>query len=93
MTYNCDLIRDLMPLCMDDTASQTSRKAVMEHAAECADCHRIFEEMKKNIPQEACPEDFRQEIQLIRRAKYARRWRRIAAWCCRSWWLCSARLN
>ena len=48
MKYNCDLIRDLMPLCMDDTASQTSRKAVMEHAAECADCHRIFEEMKKS---------------------------------------------
>ena len=80
MKYDCDVIRDLMPMCVDDTASQTSRKAVTDHAAECSDCNRIFEEMKKSIPQEACPEDFWQEIQLIRRARHARRWRRIAAW-------------
>lgn len=80
MKHECDIIRDLMPMCMDDTASQASRKAVTEHAAECAECHRIFEEMKNTIPEETCPEDFRQEIQLIRRARYKRGWRRCVAW-------------
>lgn len=79
MKYDCDMIRDLMPLCMDDTASQASRRAVLEHTAECGACQRIFEEMKQALPEEERPDDLRPEVRLIRRARHFRRWRRVAA--------------
>lgn len=79
MKHDCDMIRDLMPLCMDDTASQASRRAVLEHTAECGACQRIFEEMKQALPEEERPDDLRPEVRLIRRARHFRRWRRVAA--------------
>ncbi|MCD2492585.1 zf-HC2 domain-containing protein [Lacrimispora sp. NSJ-141] len=45
MKYKCDIIRDLMPLCADDSASEDSKKAVSEHMAECGDCERYYEEL------------------------------------------------
>ncbi len=42
MKYNCDLISDLLPLYKDDICSETSRKIVEEHLAECPDCKKIL---------------------------------------------------
>ena len=46
MKYSCDMIRDLLPLYLDDVASPTSRQLVEEHLSECADCRRILNRLK-----------------------------------------------
>ena len=42
MKYNCDLISDLLPLYKDDICSETTKKIVEEHIAECPDCKKIL---------------------------------------------------
>ena len=42
MKYNCDLISDLLPLYKDDICSESSKKIVEEHIAECPDCRKIL---------------------------------------------------
>ena len=49
MKYDHDIIRDLMPLCIDGIASEKSREAVEKHITECSDCKKEWEQMKKNI--------------------------------------------
>ena len=34
----CNVVRDLMPLCIDDAASEESRKLVVDHVWECEKC-------------------------------------------------------
>ena len=46
MKYECDVIRDLIPLYIDDVASTASRRMVEEHLAECADCRALLGRMK-----------------------------------------------
>lgn len=43
---NCNIVKDLIPLCIDDCCSEESRNAVMEHIDGCAECKKAFEEMK-----------------------------------------------
>ena len=41
MKYDCDIIRDLLPLYADKACSEKSRMAVEEHLAECPDCRGV----------------------------------------------------
>lgn len=52
MNYNCDLIKDLLPLYYDKAASDFSSKAIEEHLKECDECRRFYQAMEKsaNIP-------------------------------------------
>lgn len=46
MKYPCEIIKDLLPLFVDDVLSPESRQAVSEHLAECDSCqayHRAIE--------------------------------------------------
>lgn len=45
MKYNCEVIRDLLPLCCEDIASKESKRIVEEHCKECRECKKIQEEM------------------------------------------------
>ena len=56
MKYEHDVIRDLMPLCIDGIASEKSREAVSEHIAECSDCAKEWEMMQKKIDIDKEPE-------------------------------------
>ena len=47
MRYDCDLIRDLLPLYHDKAASEFSSKLVEEHLGECEKCRRLSQEMQK----------------------------------------------
>lgn len=47
MKYNCNMMKDLMPLCMDGAASEASEKAVTEHLADCLDCQNYYEQISK----------------------------------------------
>lgn len=47
MTYPCGIIKDLLPLFIDDVCNEESRKAVQSHLSECAACRVHYEAMKE----------------------------------------------
>ena len=48
MKYSCEMIRDLLPLYLDDVASPSSRQVVEEHLQECPDCQRMLGRLKND---------------------------------------------
>ena len=43
---DCDLVQDLLPLYLDDACSESSKKVVKEHLAECAACREVVQKLK-----------------------------------------------
>ncbi|MBR5684017.1 MAG: zf-HC2 domain-containing protein [Ruminococcus sp.] len=84
MKYDHEIIRDLMPLCIDGIASEKSRKAVEEHLAECAECKSEWEQMKGNI--QPCeniplPEDTAKYTATAKRVRKHHRWMLLKVTC------------
>ena len=50
---NCEIIKDLIPLYIDDCCSEESAALVKEHLESCAECKELYEDMK--IPTEVVP--------------------------------------
>ncbi|MBO4879687.1 MAG: zf-HC2 domain-containing protein [Clostridia bacterium] len=48
---NCEIIKDIMPLVIDDCCSEESKKLVREHIAGCEECRKIYEEMASAVPE------------------------------------------
>ncbi len=46
MGKQCELIRDLLPLYVDDACSETSAELVKEHLQDCAACRELYEKMR-----------------------------------------------
>lgn len=46
MNYPCGIIKDLLPLYIDDVCNNESRQAVESHLAECEDCRKYHDIMK-----------------------------------------------
>ena len=46
---SCSIINDLIPLYMDNAASEESRALVESHISECSDCRNIMESMNTVI--------------------------------------------
>lgn len=46
---SCNVIKDLLPLYIDDVCSEDSRQMVEKHLRECRDCRREAELMKKDV--------------------------------------------
>lgn len=46
MKYDCDLIKDLLPLYSDKEASEFSMKVVSEHLHECEECLQYYQNVK-----------------------------------------------
>ncbi len=46
MTYPCGIIRDLLPLYIDEVCNEESRQAVKNHISECEKCRSYYETMK-----------------------------------------------
>lgn len=56
--FDCDVVRDLMPLVIDEAASGTSRGIVETHLKECPACRGAMEEMRAELAErKATPED------------------------------------
>lgn len=51
MKIDCEVIMDLLPLYVENIASQKSREIVEEHIAECKNCREIMNSMEKNEPE------------------------------------------
>lgn len=46
---SCNVIGDLLPLYVDGAVSEDTKKLVEEHLAECADCKKAAEDMRKEL--------------------------------------------
>lgn len=46
MNSQCEVIRDLLPLYVDDACSDASSQMVRRHLSECAECAETFQKMK-----------------------------------------------
>lgn len=47
MNYPCGIIKDLLPLYIDDVCAPESKEAIEAHLSDCADCKRFYEAMKE----------------------------------------------
>ena len=47
MKTDCEIIRDLLPLYVDDICSEKSRELVYEHLRECAECGSLLDRLKR----------------------------------------------
>ena len=45
----CNVVRDLMPLCIDSAASEDSRKLVVDHVWKCEKCAQVYQEMQGHL--------------------------------------------
>ena len=45
MMYPCGIIKDLLPLYIDDVCNEESRQAVQTHLSECETCRKCYEAM------------------------------------------------
>lgn len=52
MKTDCDIIRDLLPLYSDKVCSESSRRLVEEHCAECEECAEQLTAMSAELPRE-----------------------------------------
>jgi hypothetical protein len=73
----CNIARDLMPLCIDQIASEESCTLVEAHVAVCSDCSQVYADMHAKTPEKMdVPEDvsFAAAMRQLRRTVG---WRRI----------------
>ena len=52
MSKQCDIVRDLLPLYVDEACSEASAETVRKHIASCPECHAIFEQMCSEMNEE-----------------------------------------
>ncbi len=56
MNNQCELIRDLLPLYVDNACSDTSSQMIRQHLSECGECARVYQMMK--------PDKYEADLQL-----------------------------
>ena len=57
MTDNCNIVRDLMPLVIDEAASEDSAKCVHQHLETCESCRSCFDSMQAAIAEDKAREE------------------------------------
>lgn len=57
MTENCNIIRDLIPLVIDDAASEDSKQYVETHLASCESCRSCYDSMLSAIAEDKAREE------------------------------------
>lgn len=78
MKTDCNVARDLMPLCIDDAASEESVKYLNDHLSQCEECKTLFEDMKAAMPKREAGETAQEQEQfgqLAHMMKQMHRWR------------------
>ena len=73
MKNNCNVAKDLMPLCIDGVASEESQQYVEAHVAECTDCALTYGAMKVELPRISAEKE---RAEMERAAKEMKRKRR-----------------
>lgn len=69
-TIKCEVVKDLLPLYVDNVLSKESRELVEEHFAICAECKDYYEKLKDvgDEPINKATDDGKKVIQNIRRS-------------------------
>lgn len=52
----CDTVKDLLPVYIEQMASEASARSIEEHMRECAQCRDVFERMKAPVEADKAPE-------------------------------------
>lgn len=73
MKYECDLIKDILPLYADDVCSEASRRAVEEHLSECEHCRDVFDRLRMPDDMEISAGMSQDEISQIKALKRVRK--------------------
>ena len=47
----CDVIKDLLPLYVDDVCSEKTKDLIKAHLAECEDCLKYYESLQEGLPE------------------------------------------
>lgn len=76
----CEVVRDLIPLVIDDVASPDSKALVNEHLETCEACRAYRDGMAAQLEKPAPVEDDTSFIRFCRRLQRNFRWRRLALW-------------
>ena len=75
MSKECEIIRDLLPLYVDDACSAASREIIEEHLKECGDCAAYLDEIRASEAED----DLKAEREMVIRGQARRLKRRSAA--------------
>lgn len=46
---SCNLVKDLLPLVVDEVVSEETKKTVQEHLSVCEDCRKEYEQLKQKL--------------------------------------------
>ena len=76
MKNNCNVAKDLMPLCIDGVASEESQQYVDDHIAECTDCAVTYGAMKVELPRISAEKE-RAEMEKAAKALKKKRRKRV----------------
>lgn len=74
----CGIVRDLMPLVIDDAACEDSKTLVEEHIASCAECRACYAGMAAKL--EHLPEPDTAFIRFCRKMEKRMTWKKILKW-------------
>ena len=68
---HCDIVKDLLPLYVDDVCSEKSREMLEKHLKECEDCRKYYESLIDKTPEVVADEGFSffQESEFIQKIK------------------------
>ncbi len=69
MKYSCGIIKDLIPLYIDEVCSEDSVKGVEEHVAECEECKALLESMRTPVKTDKKGENISMEKSLKKVSK------------------------
>ena len=78
MKHDCDIVRDLMPMCIDGTASDKAKTMVEEHVQECPPCDKVYAEMKGEakieLPVQPAAPEFVTTVKKMKSRRKRRTW-------------------
>ena len=57
MKYNCDIVKDLLPLYHDEVCSEASKQVVEEHVEECVECDRLLKRLNNTVAENLLEEE------------------------------------
>ena len=77
MHENCNIMRDLMPLCIDGAASDDSHRALSRHIADCDECLKYYREMQTDMTRALSARPTEDEVKQAMRLVARKRRRRV----------------
>lgn len=78
LSDKCAVTRDLMPLCIDGTASEASQRRVDKHVAGCDPCAVVYREMQTQIDLDLPVEQETAQFETaVKKVKHKHIWRKV----------------